>query len=91
MVEKNDVENNGSSENNYLFDFPQPLNKEGICMKICEYVCGSDGNAPDFKYDLCMNSIRNDRWLNSHLVDLMQIWIANMDFQLVVDVNKVVN
>ena len=60
-------------------------------MKIREYVCGSDGNEPEFKYELSMNSIRNDRWLNSHLVGLMQIWLANMDFQLVVDVNKVVN
>ena len=60
-------------------------------MKIREYVSRSDGNAPEFKYELSMNSIRNDRWLNSHLVGLMQIWLANMDFQLVVDVNKVVN
>ena len=60
-------------------------------MKIREYVSGSDGNEPEFKYELSMNSIRNDRWLNSHLVGLMQIWLANMDFQLVVDVNKVVN
>jgi len=91
LVQKNDVENNGSSENNCRFDFPQPLNKDGSCMKIREYVCGSDGNEPEFKYELSMNSIRNDRWLNSHLISLMQIWLANMDFQLVVDVNKVVN
>ena len=60
-------------------------------MKIREYVSGSDGNAPEFKYELSMNSIRNDRWLNSHMHGLMEIWLANMDFQLVVDVNKVVN
>ena len=60
-------------------------------MKIREYVSGSDGNAPEFKYELSMNSIRNNRWLNSHMHGLMQIWLANMDFQLVVDVNKVVN
>ena len=88
---KNDVENNGPNENNCRFDYPQPLNNNGTCMKIREYVSGSDGNAPEFKYELSMNSIRNDRWLNSHMHGLMQIWLANMDFQLVVDVNKVVN
>ena len=38
-----------------------------------------------------MNSQRNDKWLNSHMHGVMQVWLANMDFQLVVDVNKVVN
>ena len=58
---KNDVENNGPNENNCRFDYPQPLNNNGTCMKIREYVSGSDGNAPEFKYELSMNSIRNDR------------------------------
>jgi len=56
-----------------------------------EYVSGSDGNGTEFTYELSMNFICNDRWLNSHMYDLMQIWLTNMDFQLVVDVNKVVN
>ena len=60
-------------------------------MMIREYVCGSDGNAPEFKYELSMNSIRNNRWLNSHMYNLMQICLVNMNFQLVVDVNKIVN
>ena len=60
-------------------------------MKIREYVSGSDGNAHEFKYELSMNSIRNDRWLNSHMYDIMKILLINMDFLLVVDVNKIVN
>ena len=61
------------------------------CMKIREYVSGSDDVGPQYTYELSMNSIRNDRWLNSHMYCLMQIWLANMDFQLVVDVNKLVS
>ena len=63
----------------------------GTCMKMRDYVSGSDGNWPEFIYELSMNSVCNDRWLNSHMYGLMQIWLANIDFQLVVDVNKVVN
>ena len=37
-----------------------------------------------------MNSLRNDRWINSHMRGLMEMWMANMDFQLVVDVDKVI-
>ena len=60
-------------------------------MKIREYVSGSDGREPEYTYELSMNSIRNDRWLNSHMHGLIQIWLANMNFQLVMDVNKVVS
>ena len=88
---KKEDENNVLGENNCRFDFPQPLNDNGTCMKIREYVSGSDGVEPQYTYELSMNSIRNDRWLNSHMYGLMQIWLANMDFQLVVDVNKVVS
>ena len=56
---KIDVENNGPNENNCRFDYPQALNNNGTCMKIREYVSGSDGNAPEFKYELSMNYIRN--------------------------------
>ena len=84
-------DDNVQSENNCRFNYPQHLNTVGTCMKIREYVSGSDGNAPEFTYELSMNSIRNDRWLNSHMHGVIQVWLANMDFQLVVDVNKVVN
>ena len=88
---KNDQENNVPLENNCRFDYPQPLNEIGSCMKVREYVSGSNGSEPEYKYKLSMNSIRNDRWLNSKIHGLMKIWLANMDFQLVVDVNKVVS
>ena len=67
------------------------MNDVGSCMKIREYIQGSEGNEPILKYELCMNSKRNDKWVNSHMKGLMEIWLANMDFQLVVDVNKVVS
>ena len=60
-------------------------------MKVREYVSGSDRNSPEFTYELCMNPLRNDKWINSHMFGLMQVWLANMDFLLVVDVNKLVS
>ena len=33
---------------------------------------------------------RNDRWLNSHMRSIMDIWGANMDFQLITDAGMVV-
>ena len=60
-------------------------------MTIREYVSGCDEGGAIYTYEIRMNSGRNDRWLNSHMYGLMQIWLANMDFQLVVDVNKVVS
>ena len=88
---KNDQENNVPLENNCRFDYPQPLNEIGSCMKVREYVSGSNDSEPEYTYELRMNSIRNDRWLNSHMHGLIKIRLANMDFQLVVDVNKVVS
>ena len=73
------------------FGYPLPLNTTGTCMKVSEYIIDYDveGN-PTFGYELNMNSLRNDRWINSHMRGLMEIWMANMDFQLVVDVDKVI-
>ncbi len=63
----------------------------GTCLKIQEYLLEYDveGN-PSFAYELCMNSLRNDRWVNSHMRGLMELWRANSDFQLVVDIDKVI-
>ena len=91
IVRKKDTENNVLVENNCRFDYPHPLNEMVTCMKMREYVSVCDGSRPAFTYELSMNSLCNDRWLNSHMYGLMQIWLANMDFQLVVDVNKLVN
>ena len=48
-----------------------------------------EGN-PSFGYKLPMNGLCNDRWIDSYMQRLIEIWMANMDFQLVVDVNKVI-
>ena len=61
---KKGMENTVSSDNNCCFYYLQPLNEFGTCMKIREYVSGSDGNRPEFTYELSMNSVRNNRWLN---------------------------
>ena len=63
------------------FGYPLPINTTGTCMKVSEYILDYDeeGN-PTFGYKLRMNSLRNDRWINSHMQQLMEIWMANMDF-----------
>ena len=71
LIEKNDQENNVLLENNCRFDYPQPLNEIGSCMKVREYVSGSNGSETEYTYELRMNSIRNDRWFNSHMHGLM--------------------
>ena len=37
-----------------------------------------------------MNSLCIDRLIDSHIPGLIEIWLANMDFQLVVDIDKVI-
>ena len=83
---------NGSVESPILrSDHPLQINNTDTCMKVCEYILDYDeeGN-PTFGYKLRMNNIRNDRWINSHMRGLMEIWMANMDFQLVIDVDKII-
>ena len=50
------------------FDYPLPINKRGACMKVIEYILYYDeeGNST-FGYKLPMNSLRNDRWIDSHM------------------------
>ena len=33
----------------------------------------------------------NDRWFNGHICPILECWQANIDFQLVLDVGKVVD
>ena len=91
LVEKKRYRKNVQDKNNCRFNYPQPLNENGSCMKIREYVYGSNGSETEYTYELSMNYIHNNRWLNLHMHGFMQIWLANMNFQLVVDVNKVVS
>ena len=57
-----------------------------------EYILDYDeeGN-PTFGYKLHMNSLRNEIWTKSHIRGLIEIWIVNMDSQLVVDFVKVID
>ena len=33
----------------------------------------------------------NDRWINSHCVPIFEVWLANMDMRLTIDVGKIVD
>ena len=46
---------------------------------------------PQVKF--CFEIIRriNDRWFNSHIRPILEFWQTNIDFQLVLDVGKVVD
>ena len=60
-------------------------------MKIRGHILDYDEEKnPTFGHKPSMSSLRNDRLLNSHMQGLMKIWIANMEFQLIVDVEKVI-
>ena len=73
------------------FGYPLTINTTGMYMKIREYILNYDeeGN-PSFAYKLCMNSLRNDRWINSHMQGLMELLRANSDLQLAVGIDKVI-
>ena len=43
------------------------------------------------KYRIETVPSRNDGWINSHFWSLFEVWGANVDFQLVLDVGKVIN
>jgi len=43
------------------------------------------------RYRIKLLSKRNDRWLNSHMQSVMEVWGANMDFQLILDPGMVVD
>jgi len=47
------------------------------------------GNNKKFHYQLEIVSQRNDSWLNSHFRPAFESWKTNVDFQLIVDIGKV--
>ena len=85
------VQNGPAEPHICRFGYPLPLNTTGTCLKVREYLLEYDveGN-PSFAYELRMNSLRNDRWVNLHMRGLVELWRANIDFQLVVDIDKVI-
>ena len=42
-----------------------------------------------YKID-CVNK-RNDRWTNTHVETFLESWMANIDFQVVIDLGKVID
>ena len=50
------------------FDYPLPINDTGTCMEVSEYILEyEEEENPTFGYELLINSLRNDRWLTSHM------------------------
>lgn len=46
-------------------------------------------NKDGIKYSIELETQRNDQWLNSHIRAVSEVWLANIDMQLLVDVGKV--
>ena len=59
-------------------------------MRECEYILEYDGDYPTFEYTLCMHILFNGKCINSHMRGLMEIWFNNMNFQLVIDIDKII-
>ena len=51
----------------------------------------NDGKPPELYRKIDFHSKHNDRQVNSHVKTFLASWMANIDFQLVVDLGKVVN
>jgi hypothetical protein len=70
------------------FSYPQEI-AHRTCVAIKEtYVGKGDNKHKKTAFEIV--SARNDCWLNSHCVPLMEVWRANMDFRLTLDFGKVI-
>ena len=72
------------------FEYPQPTNDSGMCLKVRKYLLEHIWDFPTFRYKLKMDRLCNDTWINSHIQGLMKIWLANIHVLLVVDIDKVI-
>ena len=61
-----------------------------MCLRIYGYLLKYVGDVPNFGYTLRINSLHNDSWINFHMRGLLIMWLANMDFQIVLDIDKVI-
>ena len=59
-------------------------------MKVQDYVLEYFEEFPIFWYKLKMNDLWNDKLIDDQMQGLTDIWLANMDFQLVVDDDNVI-
>ena len=73
------------------FDHPKELNDMKTHVKICETLTThvEDVSLCELDYEIDIVPLRNDRWLVSHPRHLLESWQANIDFQLIVDIKKV--
>ena len=49
-----------------------------------------DWDYPTFVYKLRMNILHNDLWINYYMQGLIEFWLTDMNFQLVVDIDKII-
>ena len=91
-----EAENNGCNQNSPLepvkcrFDYPLPINDRSTYLRLRDCILGYGWDYPALGYNIQMNSLRNDMLFNSHMREFIKFWLANMDFQLVVDIDKVI-
>jgi hypothetical protein len=67
-------------------NFPHEERPTKSHLKIRQFKRSKQG---DLDYRLEMIPIRNDSWLNSHIRSFTEVWQANTDWQLIVDIGKV--
>ena len=67
------------------------LNNWKTHVKTCETLTThiEDTSLCELDYEIDIVPLRNDRWLVSHPRHLLESWQANIDFQLIVDIKKV--
>ena len=71
-----------------MFKFPKYLNTWRTCVKMCEIITDKEKNY-QLHYEINIVPKRNYRWLESHPIYSLESWQANIDFQLTLDIDKV--
>jgi hypothetical protein len=72
------------------FSFPHVLDEESV-LSIIEIVIRKTLQDQVKKTRFELHSRCNDRWLNSYIRPIMEVWRANMDMRLTVDVGKIID
>ena len=73
------------------FSFPCSICDVGTHVKIIQDAVYMDKDKNEFKmeYRIEMITDRNDKWLVCHPRHLLESWCSNIDFQLIIDIEKV--
>ena len=77
------------TDENCRFDYAKDI-CDVTHVVVKEYVVKKRNGAKEKRVKLEIKPRRNDKWLNSHMPHLMEVWRANMDMQLTIDLGKVI-